>query len=126
MDAEVPLGEFIETTLTELIQGVTRAQKFAADHDAKINPRVPVLGTQVEPGLIFGPKAKHNVQVVAFDIAVTATTAQRREGAGRLKIAVVGADLGGGKSTEDQKVSRINFKLAIRLPPQDKKESDID
>lgn len=96
------LQEFISSSLSEILMGVSEAIKNTKENSGKINPS-------------SGKSDQFN-QLVKFDIAVTVSGKSGTEGGGGIK--VVGLNLGGQMSEqqENRSVSRIQFAIPITPP----------
>ena len=116
------LEEFIATTLTQIINGVQKAQLDTKD--ATVEQGETAL---VNPKFVYGaddaPKGKHYpmvgggiVQMVDFDVAVT--TQESADVKAGLGVFVAGFSFGtkGGVSSQDSAISRIKFQVPIALP----------
>jgi len=111
------LSEFVYETLTQIVQGVAKAQAEVKEPGAKINPKP--FGDFKEITKAGGgiPTVGGNFsQPVEFDVALTVT-----EGSGtRAGIGVfVGAlSLGsaGQSQSQNSSVSRVKFTVSITLP----------
>ncbi len=114
------LQQFVESSLKEIITGVSRAQEHCAtlSSEALINP--PVMY-----GADDGPKGKHYatrgdwnlVQFVEFDVAVTADTASETKGGGGIKVyGLLSADGGASVVDKSSVVSRLKFTVPLALP----------
>lgn len=102
------IKEFIKETLVEIQQGVQEAINECKD--SKTNGVInPVWGDASNIN-------KSHIEDVKFDIAVTVTDKSSRDKKGGIK--VMGIDLGGGQSKDEEKgnVSRIQFSIPI-VPP---------
>ena len=114
------LQDFVESSLKEIIAGVSRAQEHArtVNKEALINPRVMY-------GADNGPKGKHYatpgdwnlVQFVEFDVAVTADSASETKGSGGIKVyGLLSADGGASVVDKSSVVSRLKFTVPLALP----------
>lgn len=110
------LGDFIANTLKAVIDGVTQAQEYAKQHDARINPRdQQINGKQ----LIRRDSSPDQMgQFVEFDVAVTAS--EGTEGKAGLGIMVASIGLGSQVRSDlaQSTVSRIKFNVSLFLPQQ--------
>jgi len=112
------LDEFITKVLSKIVSGIREAQKIESDgafivpsgiggHNYAKHPRVSISGLL-------------SSTIVDFDIAVTVEENTTTSGGGGLKIAGIGANLEGGSSSKDTRVSRIQFAVPILLPESQK------
>lgn len=104
------LREFVKETLVQVSLGVQDAikEQTAAGAVGAINP-------------VWGPDAgsisKEHIQLVEFDVAVTATEKVGGTGKAGLKVLTFSVGGEGEKSTENSTVSRVNspFRLFLQL-----------
>jgi hypothetical protein len=110
----VNLAEFVEETLSEILQGIRAAQKKEGGE---------AIGAQ---GIAFAPQREtllakgsmHDIFTeVEFDVSVVAETSGG--GKGELKVWSVGSIEGGGKRS-NQETSRVRFAVHVKIPPGDK------
>ena len=112
------LSEFVSSSITQIIDGVLEAQKYALEKGAKINP----LGLSID-----NPNAKlpqeyspdEFGQVIEFDVAVTTTEGNQTKGGAGISIASI-ARIGVDAKTDNSNthVSRLKFSIPIFLPQQ--------
>ena len=113
------LDQFIESTLTSIIKGVSKAEEFAKSNGARINP-VPIrlLSTQGEPHYVSYGKDEgvKPLTKISFDVAVTASSSD--EGKGGVGIKVLSLSASGSKSVTNvnEIVSRVKFEINVVLP----------
>lgn len=112
------LEEFTSQTLTEILFGVSSAaEKLGTRGDGMINPRLGSQSDEAAAGAGYlGDGTK--LDVVEFDVAVTVT--DRSEGSASADVRVVsgvaGFSAGAKGSSETSTVSRIRFRVPVRLP----------
>ncbi len=117
------LDEFIENSLLQIIKGVRSAQKKsviknkALGEGDLINPKVLNNADSVPKGKDYITFDKDLVQMVEFDIAVTASKDSLESLGSGIKVAGLGG-FGGKlkKVVTSSDVSRIKFKVPIILP----------
>ena len=116
------LEEFITTTLTQIINGVQKAQldtKDAAVAQGEadlVNPQVMYGGDDAPKGKHYATIGRNVVQMVDFDVAVT--TQESADAKAGFGVFVAGIALGtkGGVSSQDSAIRRIKFQVPIALP----------
>jgi hypothetical protein len=112
---KMELKEFIQKSLTEIIDGVIEAQIYAKEKGAKINPSNIVPGTAkyLDGDGFIG-------QDIEFDVAVIVN--ESTEGKISAGINVWGIGAGGQKSKEQENStnSRLKFSIPLFLPIQKK------
>jgi hypothetical protein len=115
---DMELKDYIKETLTQIIQGVSEAQKFAAENNSKINPsNVQLFYKGDNP--IYSDKNNNNyAQIIDFDIAITVTEGNNNKGG----VGVFFGTFGAGGQIENQQmnsnVNRIKFSVPVFLPKQ--------
>ncbi len=116
------LEEFVEASLTQVINGVRKAQiatrlpgKHPSDADL-INPSVIYGADSAPKGKHFATQGRNLVHFVLFDVAVTTDSTTEAKGGVSIKVAGVGFDAGGGGAAKDTVVSHIKFEVPITLP----------
>ncbi len=108
------IREFVRDVLVDIIEGIKEAQKREG------------AGGYIAPDAIAGHKfsadsgvhheSRITSTVVKFDMAVTAETSKSGGGSGKIRIAVVDADLGGKLEAKNTQVSRIQFSVPVLMP----------
>lgn len=96
------LAEFVQTTLEQIIRGVSEAQRVAGETGARVN----------SPG-------DARVQPVEFDVVVTAREGSGSEAGLRVGLPGIGAGLGGNSDRSHAAENRVRFTVLVRLPVQD-------
>ena len=105
------LKDFIQSAVSQIVEGMVAAQAAAATHGATVNPAF-------EPSpkgnaLAGGPTAPGGrVSNIAFDVAVTAVAGSAAEGGSKLQVAGAGSDA----AAKGEQVTRLQFSLPIALP----------
>lgn len=105
--------DFIEKTLTQVVEGVNNAKSNIKDSGAVISSK------NVRPlreGTTYNTSTGDLVNLVEFDIAVTIN--EKDTDGVNAGIKVVGLSLGGGleKEIQNQTVSRIKFSVPLTFP----------
>ncbi|MFQ5915048.1 MAG: hypothetical protein ACE5JS_17905 [Nitrospinota bacterium] len=112
------LEEFVAESLTQIMKGVKKAQEELGEL-GEINPRIRT-GSLQNAKLLTKMHPDDFVQLVDFDVAVTASEGTRGELGGGIKVFSGILDVGGkaGETTskEDVSVSRIKFCVPLVLP----------
>ena len=117
------LKEFITATITAIAEATSDLQSALAKNGIIINPPTDQSGSGV-----FEEKSAEftlrRVQTVSFDVAVTASTGLSGEGGGGIK--VWSAEIGGKieKSSNDERVSRVQFEIPMTFEPSDDERSN--
>lgn len=107
------LNEFIQKSLSAIIDGVTEAQIYAKERGAKINP------ANINTGPLKYWSNDNGVgQDVEFDVAVEVNESQEGAMSAGIKVWGVGAEGSKIKGSENITSSRIKFSILLFLPPQ--------
>ena len=107
------LKDFIQTAVTEIVDGVLAAQAAAAGHGVAVNPAVDA-GTRGRGGAASDAS---RVSTVSFDVMVTGVEGSVAQGSGKLQVAQTraaraGAETGAGS----EHGTRLQFSLPIAFP----------
>jgi hypothetical protein len=109
MADEIALDDFISDTIKGVISGIVKAQEFANEKDAYINP---VESFQTGNAELRVAMAKE----IQFDLIVTASTSEEA----KVGIAVLFAPITGGvkASGKDswENVNRVSFSIPVTFP----------
>jgi hypothetical protein len=111
------LKEFITKTLTEIIDGVSDAQKYAETKGAKVNPgKLALLKAGTSQPTFSDSRHENFVQIIDFDIAVVASD-NTKDKAG-IGVFAGAFGIGGQMQNEENNSnnSRIKFSIPIFLP----------
>lgn len=104
------LKDFIQSAVTQIVEGMVAAQASAAAHGATLNPAAAATGKgHAAPA---GQAAASRVSSIDFDVAVTAV--QGGDGHGGATLQVAGA--GNGARAKSEPFTRLQFSLPISLP----------
>jgi hypothetical protein len=106
------LSEFVEQTLTQILEGVEAAQKRAPDLGGSVNP-IPSIAP---PGQQATESTRQRIHTVSFDVALTTTDVSGKGGGIGVAVGVFGV---GGKaqaSESSTSASRVQFEVPIALP----------
>jgi len=105
------LKDFIQTAVSQIVEGMVAAQTAAAVHGATLNPAVDPVG-KGNPSAAAQAAAGTRVSNIAFDVAVTAVAGSAAEGGAKLRVAGAGAD----PHAKGDNLTRLQFSLPIALP----------
>lgn len=105
------LKDFIQSAVSQIVEGVVAAQAAAALHGATLNPAADSAGKGT-PSAAGPGAAAGRVSSIAFDVAVTAVASAAGEGGAQLRVAGAGADA----PANGEPVTRLQFSLPIALP----------
>jgi hypothetical protein len=111
--------EFVRDVLVDVIKGIKEAQReagvggYVAPADVGDHRFPQDAGVYNEARIVS--------TVVKFDMAVTAETSKQGGGGAKVRITVVGAEIGGKLAAKDTQVSRIQFSVPILMPKNPRK-----
>ena len=108
------LKDFIQTAVTQVIEGVVAAQAAAAAHRVVVNPAVDPSAH----GSAAGHKADASrVSNISFDVAVTGVEGSGAQGSGKLQVAGTwSARAGAETNVSGEHCTRLQFSLPIAFP----------
>lgn len=116
------LAEFVEMALTQIIEGVSRAQKatrlegrHVSEADV-VNPKIMYAADSAPKGKYFATMERNLVHFVDFDIAVTTESTLGVSGGGKIKVLGIGVGADGSTQSKDVIASRVKFQVPISLP----------
>lgn len=116
------IREFVRDVLIDVIEGIKEAQRREGA-GGYIAP--DAIGGHVFPADSGVSHSSRIVStVVKFDMAVTAETGRTGGGAGKVRIAVVEADLRGKLESKNMQVSRIQFAVPVLMPKNSRSWSE--
>ena len=115
------LKEFVANSLTQVIDGISEAQKLSQKGGALINPRgirIDELGKPLWREDYNDPDFTKFGQILEFDVAVSASESDQAEGKIRVSALVLDDGVGGDVDTSSRTVSRIIFSAPVFSPEQ--------
>ena len=111
------LKDFIQTAVTQIVEGVVAAQAAAAAHRVVVNPAV---GLQRRNGVSPGGQAAPSPRVsdISFDVAVTGVESSTAAGSGKLQVAGSWSARAGAEThaATAEPFTRLQFSLPIAFP----------
>lgn len=112
------LQDFITETLVQINEGVKNAKNKLENNQLQINPYLTerLTGISENPDLIGFSEGKRIVQMVNFDVSVTAETEKDKEGNIKVASSLIEVGLFGKKKNIEQNVSKIRFSIPISFP----------
>ena len=110
------LKDFVSESLAQIIEGIKTAQGKTARMGATINPKGLKAGTEAYAKAQFNKETGVLAQMVAFDIAVTATKGKSTKGGIGVFMGAVGVGTQGRSQREQSMVSRITFEIPVLFP----------
>jgi hypothetical protein len=112
------LKDFIQSAVSQIVEGMVAAQAAAAVHGATLNPALEGGGKGNASAAGHAATAGR-VSNIAFDVAVTAIDSAGAGGGATLHVAGGGADL----HAKGEQFTRLQFSLPITLPEARPKRS---
>jgi hypothetical protein len=109
---DMDLKDFVEQTLTQIMEGIKAAQA-KTDHGGLISPAVLHYGS-VSNGI--QSDAGEYPEMVDFDVAVTAERGTGSKGGIGLVVGPVTLGSTGQSNEQNSSVSRIKFRVPVVLP----------
>lgn len=116
------LNEFATAVLTDIIAGVTNAQRDAAHaRDGEINPLLSTQQGELQDQGRMVTRWGQLVQTVKFDVAVTVEEGTGTKGGIGIFMGVIGLGSQGESKESQATVSRIQFEVPVSLPYREPK-----
>ena len=110
------LSEFVEETLSQILEGVAAAQKSANELGGRVNPTPQVRPAAAQTAV----GSMQRIHEVSFDVALTTTEESGKGGGVGVSVGVFGV---GGKATASESstsASRVQFEVPIAFPSEPK------
>jgi hypothetical protein len=112
---------FVHDALVQVARGVMAAQQSLADTHARVNPQLHLTVSQVKElagDFLISGNTRELVQIVEFDLAITARDTTKAGGGIGVVAGVLRADARGGEEESSERVSRLRFRVPISFPTQ--------
>jgi hypothetical protein len=110
------LKDFIQTAVTQIVEGVVAAQAAAAAHHVVVNPAIDLQRRNgASPG---GHSTAPRVSDISFDVAVTGVESSTAPGSGKLQVAGSWSARAGAEThaATAEPFTRLQFSLPIAFP----------
>jgi hypothetical protein len=109
------LKDFIQTAVTQIVEGVVAAQAAASAHRVAVNPAVETTNARGNPAAVPGGSRLSNI---SFDVAVTGVEGSVAQGSGKLQVAGTWSARAGAEtnSASGEHCTRLQFSLPIAFP----------
>lgn len=111
------LEDFIAESLTQIINGVKKAQIHAEKNGAFINSK-SMIRTSTSGDSYYDEYTNRPAQVIDFDISVTAKEQGENSAKAGVFVTVFGAGIEGKEASENFSSNRIKFTVPLLLPIQ--------
>jgi len=119
--SQMKLADFIAQTLTEIVEGVTRAQGRVQAKDASINPRNVNWSDEKNAWYVVSSSKQDQAPLVTpidFDILLTIGKDDKAQGGVGVFAASLGLGIKGEVGGYSEAVNRIKFEILAKLPQQ--------
>ncbi|CAM1364242.1 hypothetical protein [Tenacibaculum xiamenense] len=113
------LEDFISESIIQIINGVEKAQRFALEKKAKVNPKSLILLKASENSYVDEYSNKP-AQSIDFDISITTKEEGGTSGKLGVFVSVFKAGVEGREAIENFTSNKIKFSVPIVLPYQEK------
>lgn len=112
------LDDFISETISQIINGIKKANEFAKENGGKIDAsNLGYTGSKGGGGIIFFDiSTREIVQNIEFDIAVTANDTEKGKSGIGVFIGSIGLGTQIENGNENTIVNRIKFSIPLYLP----------
>ena len=115
-DTPVQLEEFVRTAIVQIMRAVDGASGEIKPLGGEINPRPYGEDKDLAAAGVSRAVGGGALTFIEFDVAVTATRSGDRNSGIGVVFAGINAGIGEKNTRGDQTVSRITFKVPVRLP----------
>lgn len=119
---QMRLGEFISQAISEIIDGVAKAQEYAEGKGARINPRhVNWSDTKNSFYIVdksIGADRSPLVTPIDFEVLVTTGEDDTAKGGIGILVAALGIGVQGEVKEYQEAVNKISFQILVKLPQQ--------
>ncbi len=110
------LKDFIQTAVTQIVEGVVAAQAAAAADRVAVNPAIDPSG-KGSASPYSQTAAGARVSNISFDVAVTGVEGSAEEGSGKLQVAGTWSARAGAEThATGEHCTRLQFSLPIAFP----------
>lgn len=104
-DALINLDDFLSTTCIKIIDGVKKAQTYAAEQGARIDPSVIQRGSVT-------------TNTVEFNVGLTVMTSDSTKAGAGLAVGIIAVGGQGQSDTSEQCQHSVRFNVPLCLPTQ--------
>ena len=116
------LEEFISTSLSEIINAVSKTRANLTDKSARINPPVRfshITGVSNAFMLPMNDSTNHSpISMIEFDVALTVNEGSTAGVGAKLDIKVASLGGQGQQENSESRMSRIKFSIPVQLPSE--------
>ncbi len=119
------LKDFIKATITGIVEATRELQEAFGPVDVIVNP--PVSAKDRDLYEVDGAQNTYRqIQIVEFDVAISATAGTEGGGNAGLKILSVEASMKGQHSRSNEQVSRVKFSIPVTLSPSTAEAKNLE
>ena len=112
----ITLSDFLSSTLTEIVNGVIRAQKAVQVNGARINPKQAIIGREILESTLHDKETNAIADMVEFDLCVTLENEKGKKGTIGVVISSIGLGAQGHDKSKNIEQNRIKFRIPLELP----------
>ncbi len=110
------LKDFIQTAVTQIVEGVVAAQAAAETHRVVVNPAIDV-GSRGGLSAASHAAGGSRVSSISFDVAVTGVEGSSPHGSGKLQVVGAWSARAGAQAhAAGEPCTRLQFSLPIAFP----------
>ena len=120
------LKEFVSEALSQIVDGVADAQKYAMEQGASINPNPANLSWSKNDSqnIMYDSYSNVLVRFVEFDVAVTVVEGTKTKGGVGVVIGPVVLGSHGQSEASNSSISRIRFSVPVGFPTTDTRTTE--
>lgn len=111
------LEDFISESISQIIGGVKKAQDYAGQNQAMVNP-VSLKQSKSSGDSYYDENTFRPAQIIEFDISVTTKEDDQVSGKAGVFVSVFKLGIEGKEGSENLISNRIKFSVPIMLPTQ--------
>jgi hypothetical protein len=110
------IKDFIQTAVTQIVEGVVAAQAAASAHGVVVNP-APQVGGRGGASSHTHAAGGARMSNISFDVAVTGVEGPSAQGGAKLQVVGAGSARAGAETrTSSEPCTRLQFDLPIAFP----------
>jgi hypothetical protein len=113
------LEDFIYESITQIIGGVKKAQNFAAENGASINP-VSLRQSKSSGDSYYDDNSLRPAQLIDFDVSVSTKEDDEISGKAGIFVSVLKLGIEGKEGSQNLTSNRLRFSVPLMLPTQKK------
>jgi hypothetical protein len=114
------LEDFIYESITQIISGVKKAQDFASQNEAMINP-ASLRQSQSSGDIYYDDDTYRPAQIIDFDVSVSTREDGETSGKAGVFVSVLKLGVEAKEGTQNLISNRLKFSVPLMLPTQNNK-----